>query len=109
MISAHWDTPSSKKSIEQEPQIKAPEQLSLFYEIETGGLFSNKLVYDSTGPIPFPKTYDLDDKTIEKDPDAIGKLLAKYAIVCPGAEYVEISQDSSDPLVTVFTIKKTFF
>lgn len=108
MIFAHWDTPFIKqKDVEQITQINPPEQLSLF--VDTGGLFVHKLKYDPTGPVPFPKNHDLDDKTIETDPDAIGKLLAKYSIVCPGAESVEIYQDSSDPLVTVFTIKKTFF
>ena len=133
MISANWETPSQQSSSEEksnfndpskfndpfsgldqinfflnEKTIKPPKQLKLF-EIETSGLISNKVIYDPTGPVPFPKTHDLDDKTISTDPDVIGKLLAKYSIVCPGAESLEISQDASDPLVTVFTIKKTFF
>lgn len=63
-------------------------------------------------------TFDLDDKEgntntegkfVSYDKNTIGKTLAQYGVVFPGAESLEITKDSSDPLITVFTIKKTYF
>lgn len=49
------------------------------------------------------------DKIVLHDKKAIGKTLAKYGVVFPAPESLEIAQDPSDPLVTVFTIRKTYF
>lgn len=101
---------------ENDPILSEFEKLlkKLSLELETNGvknIYSHQpqLFYDSKGPVPFPKTLDLDDKSVKVQTNEIESLLAKYGITCPGAESVEISADSSDPFVTVITIKKTYF
>lgn len=103
--------------------IKAKEQLvqQLHQQPELPLFESPEIVYDKNGKIPFPKISDsslhLDEyinsfqasSFTQKDSEKIQDLLAKYGVVCPGAESVEISKDISDPFVTVITIKKTFF
>lgn len=95
--------------IKSHKHVVNPNQLSLFTEIETGGLVSNKVVYDPNGPVPFPKTFDIDDKLHENQHQKIQNILDKYGIVCPGAESVTIEKDHLDPLTTIITIRKTIF
>jgi len=108
----------NKKILEQQHN-----QLPLFDDPQ----HQPSLLYQPNGKIPFPAQFDLDDKyvSLHADPsnqekgiglyanasnqEKIDDLLSKYGIVCPGAESVDISKDISDPLVTVITIKKTFF
>jgi len=90
----------AKKILEQENK-----QLSLF---------DDPLIYQPAGKVPFPKNFDLDDKQLSvfansSNQQKIDDILSKYGIVCPGAESIEITKDISDPLLTVITIKKTFF
>jgi len=115
MISSNWETPIQQdlenKNVQQSFKNKIdkrisdlPIQLSLFAEIETGGLFPNKNLYDPNGLVPFPKTFDLDDKQTE-----IQKTLDTFGITCPGADSVTVKKDPLDPFTTIITIKKTIF
>lgn len=89
MIQSTWTTPIDFISKKQNDKLN----------------LSHELIYDSTGPIPFPKGgTDIDDNH-----QKIQSILDKYGIKCPGAESVTVEQDHADPFLKIITIKKTVF
>lgn len=100
-LSDHLDADPQKEFINVLNELMSNLQKSIASK-QINFVPSSNLNYTPHGQIPFPKGgVDLDD--------SIQQTLSKYGITCPGAESVEITHDDQDPLVTVITIKKTFF